>query len=133
MSLQEYREVIARAAEPLKVRLAEIEGELTLLKDEKAEIEAILRKTDQLPKKNGKPKAQATTVAPATLDRFFTKLTESFPVGELFYTSMLEPDPRFDFISASHIAKALRALHEDGRIALHSTGIGGRKNYMVVR
>lgn len=132
MSLQEYRELIARAAEPLKGRLTEIDTELAELRAEKQEIESILRKTDQLPKKNGKPKTQPSQVNPETLNRFFNAL-DALDVGTQFWASMLEEDPRFNFISRSHITKALAMLHEDGRIALHSKGIGGRKIYVVVR
>ena len=123
---------LARAAAPLRDRLIDIEAEMTALREEKQEIESILRKTDQLPRKNGKPKKTAPAVAPETLERFFQQL-DGLDVGTRFWASVLVEDNRFDFMSASHISKALAALHEQGRIALHSKGIGGRKVYTVVR
>ena len=136
MDLREYRELIARAAGPRRERLVQIEAEMTALREEKQEIESILRKTDQLPaksKKKTEPKGQTATAE--EIENVRTWLEANPPNGEGVWASRLMEDAEFreaTKVRSGVMTQVLAELHEQSFLTLSHMGRGGSRIYKVV-
>jgi len=139
MTSYDHQERLEREFAPTLTHLREIEGQIEFHKGEIAKlsdihrrlqaIERIIHPPEPKPKK-AKPSSNGV-VSEAVLQEAIVYLRSSYPDDDI-YGSLLVRDEGWK-PSDSHTSKILALLHEQGVLRLDSKGIGGRKNFRVVK